>query len=128
MATCGSRLACLTEAQQLARQEASSLQETPWTGTAFALPSSKSVPKQLTLMQVEEPLYFVDFLREPIVDNDTGEVRPPPRTHMLMQPCSVYHRPEACLQSCSSGRRAAYSKYAPFSCLTPLASCAVAGD
>ena len=24
--------------------------------------------------QVEEPLYFVDFLREPITDNETGEV------------------------------------------------------
>ena len=24
--------------------------------------------------QAEEPLYFVDFLREPVVDNDTGEV------------------------------------------------------
>ena len=26
------------------------------------------------LPQVEEPLYFVDFLREPITDNETGEV------------------------------------------------------
>lgn len=25
-------------------------------------------------VQVEEPLYFVDFLREPVVDDDTGEV------------------------------------------------------
>ena len=25
-------------------------------------------------LQVEEPLYFVDFLREPVVDNDTGEI------------------------------------------------------
>lgn len=24
--------------------------------------------------QVEEPLYFVDFLREPVVDDETGEV------------------------------------------------------
>ncbi len=25
------------------------------------------------LKQVDEPLYFVDFLREPVVDADTGE-------------------------------------------------------
>lgn len=25
-------------------------------------------------MQVEEPVYFVDFLREPEVDDETGEV------------------------------------------------------
>lgn len=25
-------------------------------------------------MQVEEPLYFVDFLREPVTDAETGEV------------------------------------------------------
>ena len=24
--------------------------------------------------QVEEPLYFVDFLRDPVVDDETGEV------------------------------------------------------
>jgi dynein heavy chain, axonemal len=27
-----------------------------------------------TVKQVEEPVYFVDFLREPVVDNETGEV------------------------------------------------------
>jgi hypothetical protein len=25
-------------------------------------------------LQVEEPLYFVDFLRDPVVDDETGEV------------------------------------------------------
>jgi dynein heavy chain len=28
----------------------------------------------LLLAQVEEPLYFVDFLREPVCDDETGEV------------------------------------------------------
>lgn len=28
----------------------------------------------LVLLQVDEPMYFVDFLREPMVDDETGEV------------------------------------------------------
>lgn len=33
----------------------------------------RSAPRRKTL-QVEEPLFFVDFLREPVVDQETGEV------------------------------------------------------
>jgi dynein heavy chain len=28
----------------------------------------------MLVAQVDEPLYFVDFLREPVVDEETGEV------------------------------------------------------
>jgi hypothetical protein len=31
-------------------------------------------PRPIPPQKVEEPLYFVDFLREPVVDGETGEV------------------------------------------------------